>query len=265
MRKLTAFLAPLLWLSMPTAPAWASYRMFDQAGLLAAVGESRPEAGDATAPGAGSPARVALLDGLIDPPSTGPGGLALDLGGAGVGSFELAPALATAPFESLGPDDPASDALPGTGVPARSRGTADLPADAPVRFSIGSRRPASFAMLATGLAWVGLSMSRSRGHRGMGRGVAGRRHPAGMKRTIGRTTAPRPVREINLRVTPAELTALEWLRDECAGPDGFDEAKAAAGIRQILGAEVVDLLCSGVETGDRRTVKLRLHGEPERS
>jgi hypothetical protein len=76
------------------------------------------------------------------------------------------------------------------------------------------------------------------------------------------TPAPSVMVEINLRVTPAELAALEWLRDECSGPEGFDEAKAAAGIKQILGAEVVDLLCAGVPEGDRRTVKLRVHRDP---
>jgi hypothetical protein len=80
--------------------------------------------------------------------------------------------------------------------------------------------------------------------------------------SVGTATAPNLLVEFNLRVTSAELAALEWLRDECAGPGGFDEAKAAAGIKRILGTEVVELLCANVPQGGRRTVKLRVHRDP---
>jgi hypothetical protein len=70
---------------------------------------------------------------------------------------------------------------------------------------------------------------------------------------------------INLKVTRAELTSLEWLYEECERPDGsIDEVRASAGIREILGAEVIAFLCSGVSVGDRRTVTLRVHDRPTR-
>jgi hypothetical protein len=285
---------PALCLTVLTVPARASYHTFDEAGQLATVGVAGFEFDEGIPRSTEALSCLALLDDRLNgtpTPAPDPGGLIQPFESVGAWSFVFEPP-ATPPIldpfliEDSGPC-PEPDEL-STGMIAEP-GTVSN-ALAPEPFSPGTRRPASLAMFATGLLWVGVSMSRSRSRRhalwseGTTRMVAGPKLAASpsapamsaplamgvvgadgaqvLAASVGAATVPKRLVEFNLRVTPAELAALEWLRDECSGPGGFDEAKAAAGIKRILGTEVVELLCANVPEGGRRTVKLRVHHDP---
>ncbi len=236
------FVLPALFLAVLTVPARASYSTFDEAGLLAAVGVASSELDEGMPPSTEASARLALLDDLKGSPTPAPdpGGLVHPFESVGSWSFVFEPSPTTPILDPFLVDDqgrcPAPDDL-ATGSIAEPVSVSN--AAAPESFSPGTRRPASLGMFATGLLWVGASMSWSRSRRRAVRsegtprivadpvpsasppapvvsaplatgveGAGGVRVPGV---SVGTATVPKLLVEFNLRVSPAELAALLML------------------------------------------------------